>query len=452
MTSELKTNQENPQSSDDTTTPPVDGEGQPVKPLTPIQVFWYNLASLGCGTFFSFNNFVLPLFLQRYTNNAVILFLMSSSHSVEGSVIQPIVGTMSDRMRSPMGRRRPFMLLFFPLTALFLIATPFAGAYGGEASLWLVVLSIFLFTVFFNIAYDPYQALLPDITPVDQRGRVAAIFTLLGVIGQAGILLAPLPLLSKFYAVAGVLLVTVLLTCLRTREPHPVSLPAAHRSHWNELKEAVRGLRTLHQAAKSLAVFFLTGIGIGAVLPGLSLFVKEITHCSDQQAQLMPMILMGCTALAVVPFGKLADRVGTQRVLAISAVLIGIAGLCGLWVTTLTQIAAVMVVAGVGNAAQGAASYPLMTQLVPAREVGFYTGLQTMALSILQPLTVVLTGMMVNQGGYRSIFAVLAVCMFLALAMLTKIKFHVAEQEIEERNRIIDEQATKTSARSEGQA
>src|SRR5438309_444103 len=115
--------------------PPVTGEGEPIKRLTLGQILWYNLASLGCGTFFSFNNAVIPLFLKNYTHNAVIQGLMSSTHSVEGAVIQPIVGAMSDRMRSPLGRRRPFMLIFFPLTALFMVVTPWVGKIGGGGAL-----------------------------------------------------------------------------------------------------------------------------------------------------------------------------------------------------------------------------------------------------------------------------------------------------------------------------
>src|SRR5262249_22127837 len=144
------------------------------RPLSPLQVFWYSLANLGCGAFFSFNNAVLPLFLKRYTDNNILLGLMGSTHSVEGAVIQPIVGTWSDRLRAPMGRRRPFLLIFIPLTALFLWLTPLMGGLPPSIRLPVIVAGIFLFTVFFNIAFDPYQAMMPDITPEAQRGRVMA--------------------------------------------------------------------------------------------------------------------------------------------------------------------------------------------------------------------------------------------------------------------------------------
>src|SRR5579872_6636456 len=99
-------------------------EGEPTQPLSPVATFWYSLANLGYGTFFSFNNAVIPLFLKSYTHNAIILGLMGSTHSVEGAVIQPIVGTLSDRTRSPWGRRRPFILPFTLLSVLLLILTP----------------------------------------------------------------------------------------------------------------------------------------------------------------------------------------------------------------------------------------------------------------------------------------------------------------------------------------
>src|SRR5437868_2131386 len=151
-------------------------------PLSPSRTFWYSLASLGCGLFFSFNNAVIPLFLERFTHNAIILGLMGSSHSVERAIIQPIVGTWSDRLRAPMGRRRPFMLLFFPLSAVFMMATPLAGALPLSMRVGAVVASIFFFTVFYNIAFVPYQALLADITPENQRGRVMSFWALLGLL------------------------------------------------------------------------------------------------------------------------------------------------------------------------------------------------------------------------------------------------------------------------------
>ncbi len=408
-------------------------ETQP--PLSPLRAFWYSVANLGYGTFYMFNNAVLPLFLKHFTQDARLLGLMGSTHSFEGTIIQPLVGTASDRMRSRWGRRRPFMLIFTPLSALFLILTPAAVHLSASMRLAGMVACIFLFTVFFNVAFDPYQALMPDITPEPQRGRVMGLWTLLGVLGQAYIVMLNKPPVTKFGLVAGLMLITTLLTCALTREPRIPVYSAEVRHFGREILEALRGLRTLREAGKSLLTLFFAGVGIGAVLPFLSLFVQKITGASDHQAEKMLMVLMLATAVGVMPFGWLTDRLGPQWTLFIGLGLIALAALNGLWITNLTQVTVVMIVAGLGNAGLSAASYPLLTDLVPAEEVGFYTGLQTTALSLAAPVNSLVTGTLINQGGYRNIFLVCSVSIFIALGILALVRRPAAVAEIAARNR-----------------
>ena len=182
------------------------------------RTFWYCIANLGYGMFFALNNASLTLFLKNMGAGGVLIGLMGSSHSLEGAVIQPLIGTASDRLHSPLGRRRPFMLAFAPLSALFLLLTPAASHMPPSLRLGAVVLCIFLFTVFFNVLQDPYMALMPDIIPTPQRGRVTAIWTFVGVFGQAALVLLPIPLALKFSLVAVVMLITTALTCWGVRE------------------------------------------------------------------------------------------------------------------------------------------------------------------------------------------------------------------------------------------
>ena len=161
---------------------------------------------------------------------------------------------------------------------------------------------------------------------------------------------------------------------------------------------------------------FFTGVGVGAVLPFLTVFVTKITHCSDHQAEQMFLVLMVATAVGVLPFGWLCDRIGPRAVLMVGLGLIVIASINGLWVQTLPQVAGVLVLAGLGNAAQSASAYPLLTRLVPGAEVGFYTGLQSTALSIAAPATSVITGLLVDRGSYRWIFVVCGISVAIAIS------------------------------------
>ncbi|CEK12519.1 MFS/sugar transport protein [Chthonomonas calidirosea] len=410
--------------------------GPPQSFLTPSQIFWYSLANFGYGTFFSLNNALIAPFLSNFTKNAILMGLMGSTHSFEGAIIQPLVGTASDRLRHPFGKRRPFILLFTPLSALFLALTPAATHLPSPIRLSLLVLLIFLSTVLFNIAYDPYQALMPDITPEPQRGRVTAIWSLFGLFGQATILLMPGDYTTKFLLSAALMIVLAVLTCMMIPEPSPLDAPEGDietPSFKQQLVRALRGLRVLRQARLGLLGFFFAGLGIGAVLPLLTEFVIHITHCTANRAAQMFLILMASTALAVVPAGQIADRVLTpKKTLLVGFSLIFIACLCGLRVTTLTQIAWVMGLAGIGNAALSASSYPLLADIVPPEEVGFYVGLQSTAASLAQPLTIVITGALVNHGSYRVIFLVCALCILAALLSIALLRPSAAKQEIQQ--------------------
>lgn len=404
-------------------------------PLTLTGILWYSLANLGYGMFYAFNNASLPLWLQSYTQNAILLRLMAGTHSFEGTIIQPLVGLASDRIRSRWGRRRPFMLLFTPVSASFLLLTPVAAHLPLTLRLGAIITCIFLFTMTFNVAADPYQALLADITPPDHRGRVTGIWFFFGALGQVLVLLLPIPLGLKFGIVALVMIGTTLVTCVLTREPSPTSISTPTQSRRHELFEALHGVRTLRQAGIYLLLFFFYGAGVEAVVPSLTIFIKTITKCSNHQAETMFLILMIATSIGTLPCGWVADRIGFRRLLMISMVLITVASLNGLWVTTLPQVGIVLALAGLGIAAQNASAYPLLTRLVPAEEIGFYTGLQTTASSVSGPASLFLTGILINHIGYRVIFAVCAACLLLSLGAVVTLNERRAPNEIAARRR-----------------
>ena len=131
------------------------------------------------------------------------------------------------------------------------------------------------------------------------------------------------------------------------------------------------------------------------------------------------------------------DKVGPRAVLLLALTLIATASGLGLWVNTIDQIRIVMILAGVGNSAQFASAYPLLYQLVPPEEAGFYTGLQSTALSIATPLTSIVTGLLVNGGGYRRIFVVCSLCVVGAIVALITVQRSHAPDEIANRERIL---------------
>src|SRR5215472_17237944 len=89
-----------------------------------VRMLLYSAASIGTGAFYAFNNFVLPPILQSFGASNLIIGLLSSTRSIEGALIQPTIGALSARTWTPAGRRRHFLIVGIPLSAMsFLTAT-----------------------------------------------------------------------------------------------------------------------------------------------------------------------------------------------------------------------------------------------------------------------------------------------------------------------------------------
>ena len=75
----------------------------------------YSAGSIGAGAFFAFNNFVLPPILKSFGAPDLLTGLLSSTRSIEGVVIQPTVGAISDRFLQTLtaiGSDTPLNLVF----------------------------------------------------------------------------------------------------------------------------------------------------------------------------------------------------------------------------------------------------------------------------------------------------------------------------------------------------
>ena len=122
-----------------------------------------------------------------------------------------LVGTISDRTHSRLGRRLPYAVFAAPLLALPLVLLPFSSSYAGTVAL------VSLFYVGYFVYYPPYQALFAELVPASHYGRaqgaqgVARGLGLGAALVGGGVLLsvwAPLPFLL---GAAAVLVTTVAL-------------------------------------------------------------------------------------------------------------------------------------------------------------------------------------------------------------------------------------------------
>jgi Na+/melibiose symporter-like transporter len=384
----------------------------------------YSAGSVGTGAFYAFNNFVLPPVLKAFGAPDLVIGLLSSTRSIEGVIIQPTVGALSDRLDTRIGRRRPFMLVGIPLSALFFVAASFVQ------SLLPLAVAIFLFSVFFNIAVDPYTALLADVTPLEQRGWLSGLSTGVQLASSVAFLIvivaasgngAGVPPWS-YALVAIVMLVSFGVTIVGVSEPRQVASDVAESAQRRLPARAYFDALLEHrQAMRYLATLFVYQFGLNAIIPYLVLFIVTDIHQTEQIGFALSAGLLVVTAIGAVVFGRLADRIGTRPVLAIGWGLLAVSAVGGVLVSDLPETIVIVVLAGIGNGAATAVTWPLLSALIPPEKTGVFAGLKAAAESIAIPLSVVVASeLFLPHLGYRGIFAMLAINIVVALVLLLR--------------------------------
>ena len=302
-------------------------------------------------------------------------------------VVSPLLGAMTDR--AP--RRMPFLVASTLICVVFTVLLARAGFFLTA-----------LFFVIANIAYQAglqfYDALLPEVSTPENRGRIGGIGVGIGYLGSylalglgLGLGTEDLPRLFSYIALAFLVFAIPCFLFVRERgNPHPQAINL--RMAIESTRETIRTLRSSQQYPGLLR--FLIGRifytdGINTVISVMLLYTVNIaigTGLTEEQGQRQgQLILLTAVTFAIVGgffWGWLTDRLGPKRTLnyvlhawmAIFAfaALIGIAGL---------PLGALYIVACTAGFALGgiwAADRPYMLRLTPPARVGEFYGLYGM--------------------------------------------------------------------------
>lgn len=402
------------------------------------QKFFYGFGQFGNGVYNGLNNAILALYVSAFTSNPFIIGYIANTRTVEGAVIQPIVGRISDRSTNRFGRRRPFILFGIPISVFFLAVVPILSRTSHNLALPLIITAIVLFSITWNIAGDPYQALMIDITSPEERSVYNAVLSVVALVGQVAILLyASLASINKhnipdavFYACVIFLFISYAFVFFGVREPRDASI-AAQQEEKIPLREYIRELRTFKEAFKLLVSIFFLWTGLNAVIPFLTVFTKKEMHVDNHRAIIIYLVVILASAAAAYPFGRMGARFGNRRMIVVGTLLLIVAAIGGIIAPSYNALYPVAILAGIGFSATTALTYPYLSTLVPANKIGVFTGLQSSFASIAVPLSTGLTAALIHFFGYRSIFAMLALMMVGDIVLLLSVDEKAARLQVE---------------------
>lgn len=393
-----------------------------MRPLSFAEALVFSVANFGSNAVYQFLNFGAGLYLERYPQVPPwAVGLLAQERSLAGALVQPVVGAISDRTRTPIGRRRPFFIIGVALTALSLL---YLGTFPPLVPM-LLVLAVNAF--FLNVAVDPYVALMADIVPENQRGRIGAALALFLVLGATTATIAGAFLWDRspqlvFVAVTIGLVVAWGITTVGVREP---PAPAAPREPVRvDPAGYVRGLFVHRELVKYVAAAALYWMGSGGVIPFITRFGVNVLGMAEGESFLLALPALGGSVFGAVIGGFSADRIGKKPVLAVALAYFGIVALVGSQVQTVLQGYVVMGVIGLGNGALTALLVPLLVDLVPPERAAEITGLGSGVWSLVQPVGAVLAGTLIQLTGenYRMAFVGAAVLILASFAMLLTVQ------------------------------
>ena len=132
------------------------------------------------GFYLAIDTVVLPVLVLILAPEALkntYLAALGLSGLLVAGVIQVIVGRLSDRTRSPLGRRVPYLLGGSVLICLGMVGIGLAPTFWLLFAVWLFIQANI------NVSYGPYQALIQDLVPGARTGVASAFKILADVVG-----------------------------------------------------------------------------------------------------------------------------------------------------------------------------------------------------------------------------------------------------------------------------
>ena len=368
-----------------------------------------------------------------------------------GLIVQPIIGYYSDKTWTKLGRRRPFFLTGALMAAIGLILMPQAEMFTAFLpALWVGAGFLMIMDASFNIAMEPFRALVADLLPSDQRTLGFSVQTVLigigavigswlpyamsnwfGVSSEAEPGEVPLHLILSFIIGAAVLVGSIVLTVFTTKEYTPEEMDLINAANGEEVIEEESSsllnifsdFRKMPQTMRQLAwVQFFSWFGLFGMwvysTPAIAhhiygLPLKDTHSAMYQDAGDWVGIIFGVYNLVSAIFAfflpAIAHKVGRKRTHTIS-LLIGAVGLISIYfVPSPNWLIVSMIGVGVAWASILAMPYAILAGSIPVRKMGVYMGIFNFFIVIPQIINALIGGPVIEMFyGGNPVFALVA--------------------------------------------
>ena len=367
--------------------------------------------------------------------SATLTGFIMTLDNIAAFFIQPIMGAISDRTYTRIGRRMPYIITCAPIAVLAFALIPLApqmippelngqvGQMPGLFAFFIACLGVMLLAM--AVFRTPVIALMPDLIPSQFRSQANGVINLMGGLGGVlaflggGILYKiyrPLP----FWVGGLITLIAVGILFWKVKEPKELVESAARQEPGLGI---FRGLKDIpRENARSLtllilAIFFWF-VGYNAIETFFSSYGVATLGVSESTASMILSVAYITFIAFSIPSGIIASRIGRKRTIIIGLAAFTVLLVVAFFVPVVPAVVTLLALGGVAWSLVNINSLPMVVDTSPSEEVlGTYTGLYYVAGTLAAVVGPILNGWVIDLTGrnYNTIFLVTPAFFVLAI-------------------------------------
>ncbi len=380
-------------------------------------------------------------------------------------ILLPIFGNLSDRTKTPIGKRMPFILTGTFVAAVAFPFIPLFFHYNNIAGMVAMMAIVLIFMMMYR---NPAVSLMPDITPKPLRAKANGIINIMGYFGGAfATVLGIFMVLSDYinaadearnvwtielpFIIASVLMVISALVLFFTIKENKLEEEMKAELEEGERQAAVEtpvdddkpmsdaNKRMLFAILGAEFLWFMADNAIGTYIGNYVIYYLKSVSSST-----MYLTIIGGVA-SVAGFavaGSIADKIGRKWTIStgLGVTFIALVIMCFVAPTEVVTgkngeysfpvvLFVVWAIKGFGMALVHNCSFPMVVELCSSKKIGKFTGFYYTASMSAQTVTPILLGLLFNMTGvwralpiYSSILIVLSCIVFTTLVKNIKAK------------------------------
>ncbi len=347
-------------------------------------------------------------------------------------ILLPIFGRLSDKTKSPLGKRMPYILVGTFVSAIVFPFIPLFFHYNNIAGMVVCMAVVLIFMMMYR---NPAVALMPDITPKPLRAKANGIINIMGYLGGAAATVLGLFLkLSSYinvedaarkmyiieipFVVASLLMVISALVLFFTIKENKIEEEMKDEMAQGEEMAAIENpvddskpmtpanRRMLFAILAAEFFWFMADNAIGTYIGNYVIYYLN----SVSSATMILTIIGGlASVIGFATAGTIADKVGRKWTISaglcitlVGYIIMSFVGPSGNVVgengeySFPVMLYVVWVIKGFGMALVHNCSFPMIVELCSSKKIGQFTGYYYAASMAAQTVTPVLLGLLLT--------------------------------------------------------